>query len=92
MERFRSDVRQFRSSTEQIRRTSNRLFTALESLNSTWSGSAHSIYIANVKEDEELMASVFKALRELGEELEEADAVYRKCEDQVEQEINSLVV
>ena len=47
---------------------------------------------ADVAEDKELMDSVFKALKELEEELSEASITYRKCEERVQQEINSLVV
>ena len=82
LDRYRSDVREFKSATSQLKSKSKRLFDSLESLNATWIGPAH----------KELMESVFKALRELGEELSDADSTYRKCEDRVRQEINSLIV
>lgn len=92
LDRYRSDVREFKSATSQLKSKSKRLFDSLESLNATWIGPAHNVYVANVAEDKELMESVFKALRELGEELSDADSTYRKCEDRVRQEINSLIV
>lgn len=92
LDRYRSDLREFKTTAAQIKRKSNELFNSLESLNATWIGPAHDVYVDNVAEDKELMDSVFKALKELEEELSEASITYRKCEERVQQEINSLVV
>ena len=92
LDRFHSDVQQFSTSTDHLKITTNRLFATLESLNATWSGAAHNVYVANVNEDKELMDSIFRALRSLGSELSQADKIYRNCEKTVEQEINKLVV
>lgn len=92
LDHFRSDIGKFESAAGQLENSSRKLFDTLESLNASWSGAAHDEYVENVKEDEELMESVFKALISFGEELREAEVTYRTCEDNVEQEIARLRV
>ena len=57
--RFGSDIKKYQDYVRQLKTTSNKLFSELESLNSSWSGPAHSSYVDNLKEDQELMDSVF---------------------------------
>jgi WXG100 family type VII secretion target len=90
--RFGSDIKKYQDYVRQLKTTSNKLFSELESLNSSWSGPAHSSYVDNLKEDQELMDSVFKALSSISGEFEHANKTYKACEERVREEIASLVV
>jgi len=90
--RFGSDIKKYQDYVRQLKTTSNKLFSELESLNSSWSGPAHNSYVDNLKEDQELMDSVFKALFSISDEFEHANKTYKACEERVREEIASLVV
>ncbi len=89
---FGSDVKKFKDSVRLLNATSKKLFTELESLNASWNGPAHDSYVDNLKEDQDLMESVFKALTTISDGLEHAKKTYNTCEEQVREEIASLVV
>ena len=89
---FGNDVKKFRDGVRLLNATSKKLFTELENLNASWNGPAHDSYVGNLKEDQELMDNVFKALGSISDGLEHAKKIYDTCEEQVGEEVASLVV
>lgn len=89
---FNRDIRSIESGTEQLRGTTQKLFSTLDALNSSWVGSAHEVYVQNVQDDRELMNNVLSTLTKFLQDMQDADRTYKTCESQVESTIASIVV
>lgn len=89
---FRSDITNIKGAEGQLRGLNAKLFSTLDSLNASWDGSAHDVYVDNVQEDRELMERVLKTLTQFGEDLAQANTIYSANEDKVAAEIASIRV
>lgn len=89
---FRSTITDLKNSNGQLKRCNQQLFDTFDTLNSSWVGSAHDSYVQNVNSDRDFMEKVLTTLAQFLQDMDEADAIYRKCESDVEDVITSIQV
>lgn len=92
LERFHADISSTEELLAQVQATSDKMFTSLDSLNTSWEGSAHNAFVANVNEDRAFMTEVLKTLRTYTESLDAAETTYRTCESDVSNVIAGIRV
>ena len=75
---FRSTITDLKNSNGQLKRCNQQLFDTFDTLNSSWVGSAHDSYVQNVNSDRDLMEKVLTTLAQFLQDMDEADAIYRR--------------
>lgn len=89
---FSSSIADLKNSDRQLRNCNQQLFDAFDNLNSSWGGTAHDAYVQNVNEDRNLMDSVLRTISQFLQDMDEAEAEYKKCESNVADVISSIQV
>ena len=68
----------------------NQLSSTVQTLNATWKGPAHSTFLAVFQKDFAVADACCDALKDKIKSLEQDEAVYRSCEDEVMQRVRRL--
>lgn len=85
-------VKNINSELSEIIDKSNRLYEALEELDSMWVGTAHDTFSAQYKADQQILGETCKKISAVSEGLDAARKTYEQCEQSVEAEIRKIVI
>lgn len=87
-----STIRRMEAELENIDAISQKLYAALEALDSMWMGAAHDTFADQYRMDQEYLTEMKMLIMSLIEGLDDARMEYEQCEQSVETEIRKIAV
>ena len=91
-ERMDNDISLYDQSITNLKTAFDDAWTALNTLNSTWTGPAHDTLMSQFGQDQEVMKALLTNLNNFRSELEEAKKEYERCENNVSSIIDGMNV
>ncbi|MCC8104032.1 MAG: WXG100 family type VII secretion target [Clostridiales bacterium] len=87
-----SDLQDLNSCAKKAREDLADLEEAIESLNTSWEGSAHDAFMAQYSQDQATMVEALDTLDKFLDSVMNARNAYAKCEQSVEEAVNSIQI
>lgn len=81
-----------KTTVEQMRQCTQRLYAEMAELNGMWQGPAQGAFIAQFQQDQQAMEQICQALQEYAQDLEQAKNEYEKCNGDVRAVIDAIRV
>lgn len=86
------DAQVLQEKIEGIKAEVTRMRTITEELNKMWDGRAKAIFLFQLKKDNEELDELIKTTEKISRKIESAAEIYKKCETEVGQEVDSVHV
>ena len=86
------DAQVLQDKLEAIKADVARMRTVTEELNRMWEGRAKTIFLSQLKNDNEELDELIKSAEKIADKIESAAEIYKKCEAEVGQEVDSVHV
>lgn len=89
---LQSDINQLNEHLNRIESQLSQMYGQVEELNTLWKGQANAAFSTQFRQDNETMKDVISELKKYSESLSQARVKYDKCEDSVQDMVNSIQI
>ena len=86
------DVKTLEEALKSVEKDMSGMFDSVAALNTMWDGPANEAFVQQFEIDHQVFGNLCTTIREIIDSIENAKDAYRKCENNVSDEINRIKI